>query len=404
MSPSAGQTTTLNIGQGTRGSVAITVTATDKYKAVSTLNLTITIENSSLQPAVKIVVKVGGNTLSATDKVEEGANVTLDGSQTARGDGTKVGLVFLWTQLEGPAVGLIGVDKSIANFTAPAVKLSETSLKFKLEVTDPATGMSDRKEVVIIVIIPANFFAQMAVGPSAGDEYYTILLLVNNNGLEEPALGVVVEFFAPDGSVFVPECATWDGTPFDIPAQSSKRLEFTGSDLRVGWARVKSRTRLTGLLSYQVVGLGRSGLKEVKAEIPVLASGRGKQFATYCDVAQLLTRIGQPGPGIAVAVANPGTAQASVMVRIKGHRDGKPWEIAAKNLFLEEEGILYPKCHGAKFINVELLGILPSSFREGTLVIEADEDVIVTVLKTKDGFPFATLPVAGGREPGKGVE
>lgn len=75
----------------------------------------------------------------ASQTVEPGALVTLDGNQSNDPDGDA--LTYLWTQTAGAAVTLNGADTSIATFTAPSVT-SSTMLRFQLAVTDPR-GLTD---------------------------------------------------------------------------------------------------------------------------------------------------------------------------------------------------------------------------------------------------------------------
>jgi len=70
-------------------------------------------------------------------------------------------------------------------------------------------------------------------------------------------------------------------------------------------------------------------------------------------------------------------------------------EVVSKLLFVKETGGVLPGMnHNAKFITLEFLGELPTSFSLGTLVIESDVPVSITVLKTRGGVVFSTLPVA----------
>ena len=59
--------------------------------------------------------------------------------------------------------------------------------------------------------------------------------------------------------------------------------------------------------------------------------------------------------------------------------------------------ILQALNHDAKFLTKEFLGELPPDFALGTLLIESNVPVSITVLKTRGGVVFSTLPVASMR-------
>ena len=68
--------------------------------------------------------------------VEEGANVTLDGSRSTDPD---YGIAtYKWTQTDGTSVTISNSDKIYASFEAPEIDISEEEdhITFKLTVTD----------------------------------------------------------------------------------------------------------------------------------------------------------------------------------------------------------------------------------------------------------------------------
>ena len=79
--------------------------------------------------------------------VTPGSSVVLDGSGSNDPDGDA--LDYGWMQTAGPEVALTGAGTDTARFTAPAVS-SDTMLRFRLTVTDPA-GLSDSVNAVVTV-------------------------------------------------------------------------------------------------------------------------------------------------------------------------------------------------------------------------------------------------------------
>jgi hypothetical protein len=384
----AGAGATLDVRQGSRGNISVTVTATDRYGASASVTISFVVENSLLIPRISIVVRVGQTVLVAGDQVEHGATVTMDASETTRGNGAKDNLRFVWTQLDGPAVCLAGLGTPVVNFAAPFFEADGGALRFRLEVTDLSSAMSERRDVAILVALPPIFFAHLAIGPTNGSLYQTIVLLVNDT--DELAQGVIVEFIAPDGSALplLSGGSPWEGRPLDIPAHSSTRLAVTSTQLRVGWVKVTSRVRLAAVLSFQLLTANPGSLLD---ETSVLPSARAKRFATYFDLTQ----------GTAVAVANPGTQPAEVLVKVLVLENGTAKEILSRNVLEAPGQTLLPGRHVARFVDEQFLGVPSAGFTQGLLVIESDQEVIATLLKTRQGYPLSTLPMADSHKPGK---
>ena len=379
-------TATLTVNSATTGSVNLTLKATDQQGANGTATLSLTITNSAAKPTAKVTVKLGSSAVTAP--VEEGSVVTLDGTASTASDGSKTHLTYSWHQTSGDSVGLNGADTATATFTAPNVSADGTTLKFELMVTDTQTNGTAKQEGTVLVNIPATYFAQIGVGPLETNELRTVLLLINNTS--QQAKGIVVDFFDESGQPMdaVIDGKPWTKEPFDIQPVSSKRLEFggiTGATAKVGWAKVKSNVKLTGLVQFQIVG---TALQEVQREISLFASTRGRNFATYFN----------PSEETALAVANPGDQPVTVNVKLIDYVNGEQWIVKNSVLFPEIPGSkLGPKEHRAKFVDANLLGQLPTNFKEGTLIIEADGEIIVTVLKTKEGVAFSALPLASNK-------
>lgn len=369
-----GATTTLSIDAHTRGTVTLTLTAKDKGSLTDTATISFNIVDAGAKPIALAVVEVAGQ--SATDPVQPGTVVTLDGSASSRPDNTKTDLTYLWTQLEGPDVTITNADQSVAQFTAPNPD-GPTWLKFKLVVKD-GTLASDPAEVTVDVTSLSFYFSQVAVGPLGGSEFRSCLLLVN--GTSEAANGVEVKFFGQDGNPMdvTINGAPWDGKTFAIPPFSSERLVFSGQDLKVGWAQVKANIKLSGLLLYQVVGSG----EDLQTQVGLYSTEASRKFATF------YSRTSEN----AIAIANPSTQPASVRIRIVDNKTGD--EVVDKPLsFGGTDGALPARHHAATFLTTDFLGQLPADFSVGTLLVESDVPVTVTILETKGGVVFSTLPV-----------
>ncbi len=376
------KTASLSVNSSTQGTVTLTLKVTDQPGLNSTATISFNITNPNLKPTANVVVKAG--TTVVTSPVEEGTVITLDGSGSTASNGSKTHLTYAWHQLEGPPVSLIGMDSDKATFVAPAVSLDGTQVEFELSVTDTETGGSAQKPATVTVNIGATYFAQVGFGALGQDKLQSVLLLVNHTA--GVANGVTVEFFGSDGQPLqaVVNGQPWTSQPFSLPVEGSRKLEFggvAGADVEAGWARVKSSTRLDGLVQYQVLGSEEEA--GVKREISVFPSRRGRNFATYFNASE----------EIGLAIANPTNQPVSVRVKLI---NSSGVELANKLLFgnygLNEK--LVGNQHRALFVDPNAwFGLLPG-FQEGTLILEADGEIIVTVIKTKQGVIFSALPLA----------
>jgi hypothetical protein len=91
---------------------------------------------------------------SPDQTVREGEQVILDGSQSHNPNGDP--LTFVWTQISGPPVQLRNTNEAKTSFTAPSNLQSDTTMAFKLTVTNPAGGESDSDIVSVLVKHGAN--------------------------------------------------------------------------------------------------------------------------------------------------------------------------------------------------------------------------------------------------------
>ncbi len=381
------KTATVSVASGTVGNVTFNLKVTDQPGLNDTASITFNIGGTTAKPTANVAVKSG--TAVLTSAVEEGTIITLDGSGSTAVDGSKNNLTFEWRQLDGPPVSLIGLDSDKATFVAPGVNVDGTALKFELTVTDTQTNSSAQKQATVTVNIGATYFAQVGFGPLGENQLRSVLLLVNNT--DQSANGVTVEFFGPDGQELeaLIDGQPWTNEPFNIPAGAAKRLEFSGAgdQAKIGWARVKSGTKLTGLIRYQVVG--SDGEKEtVESEISVFSSIRGRNFATYLSATEEM----------GLAIANPTDQPVGVKVKLISVTG----EVLRETLLLGSVvGSLFPKLeakqHRAEFVKLnDWFGQLPG-FKEGTLVLEAESEIVVTVIKTRQGVIFSASPLAASK-------
>ena len=103
----------------------------------------------------KVVINSAPVSDAGTDQaVDEGAQVTLDGSGSTDSDGTIA--EYKWTQTAGPVVNLSSLTSSLTTFTAPDVAES-TDLTFQLTVTDDGDlTNSDTCLVTVLPVVPVD--------------------------------------------------------------------------------------------------------------------------------------------------------------------------------------------------------------------------------------------------------
>jgi hypothetical protein len=372
---SAGAATTVQIDTHTTGAFTVTLTVKDQAGLTGTATISFNLADTGGKPIARAVAKVMGQAL--TGPVEAGTLVTLDGSESAWPDDSRIGLAYQWTQTEGPNVTITDADKAVAQITAPAGSSGPIWLKFQLIVRD-GTIESDPVDVTVDLSSTSSYFSQIAVGHVGTSELRSCLLLVN--GTSVAADGVEVSFFGQDGKPLdvIINGLPWDGQAFSIPPFSSERLVFTGQGLKLGWARVKADHKVTGLLLYQVVDADG----DLQKQVGLYSTDPARRFASFYD----------PIAETAIAVANPSGQPAQVRIRIVDNKTGA--EVVSKLLFENKAGGLLPAMgHEAKFLTRDFLGQLPPGFSVGTLLVESDVPVAVTILQTKGGVVLSTLPV-----------
>ncbi len=369
-----GMTATLVLSGGTEGTITVIITVT-QGSSTSSKSITFNVSASTQQPLAQVQVFVQGREVPedvpSPIEVAEGVLVVLDGSDSSYPNGSKPNLTFDWQQVGGTPVNLIGLDQDQARFIAPDANGEEGILKLQLTVHDGEIS-SEPELVEIRVVIAPFYFAQVGVGPVDTEyEFRTVLLLVNNT--DQLAENVLVEFTDWTGvplETTVNEQA-WENAPFEIDSLSFARLELRGDTLQEGWACVKSAVELTGLVLFQVV---ESMSGKVDREVAIFESPSATGFVTYFN------RLEQT----AAAIANPGEQVATVRLTISdtilGEVKSKLLEIGSRE-------------HVTEFLNEDFFGEFLEGFEQGTLVIESDLPVIVTILKTEKGLVWSTTPI-----------
>ncbi|MFQ5739289.1 MAG: hypothetical protein ACE5JX_09760 [Acidobacteriota bacterium] len=370
----------LQIESGSQGTVSTTVTVTDELGLSDSITIVFSVEDVTLVPIAAGVSKLAQRILSPGEVVVEGETVTLDGSTSSLEDGSAPeDLVYSWRQLAGTPVSLIGSNQMIAQFEAPKVEAGDSILTFELTVRNGSLS-SDPATISILVSSPFLFFPQVAFGPIGSQRFQTVLALINDRN--EPAQQVTIEFFGQDG---LPLTVALDGQPWDpatpitVGANSSRELRFSALDpdvILVGWARLTTDVRLEGLVLYQLIDGTTGGLD---SEVSLFSSSQGTRFTTLFNLED----------GLAAAIANPGSQEVRLNIKVIDETLGPDLPLTARPL------ILGPGEQWAQFLDENFLGPLPGGVESGTLLIEAvDGKPVVTVLKTRSGLPISTLPVA----------
>ncbi len=380
----SGAIRTLSVTGG-EGTIQVTMTVTDNGGASASVTISFLVQEALVLPeaaAVAIVQNI------ESSEVEEGILVTLDGSASQLADGTRpVTLTYSWIQTGGPAVNIVGFDQPVAEFRAPEVNSDETPLTFKLVLRNGTT--SDEAEVVISIRISPIYFPQAsfggpvrAISTVSGQDvelmFRAVFILINNQ--VELAGLAHIRFIKADGTPMnvLLDGEVWnEDSSVSLEPNSSKQLTFSSPDpgIVVGWAVVTSNVRLTGLVLYQLYD-GATG--DVDSEVSLFSSPRGANFTTFFSM----------DDGLGMAVANPDLENDAgfVEVRLLG-LDGKTK--AADTIFLPAGGQI------STFLDQSFFrSPIPGDFTTGTLLIQSQKAIVVTILKTPRGVAVSTLPVA----------
>jgi hypothetical protein len=151
--------------------------------------------------------------------VNEGSLVTLDGSASHDPDGDPI--TFAWTQMSGPSVQLSSANQAKTSFTAPSNLQADTTISFKLTVTD-SSGLSNFDTVSILV-------RHTATPPPPPTETAPIAVVGPDQTLNESSV-VTLDGSAshdPDGD---PITFAWDqtsGPPVQLSNPNQAKTNFT---------------------------------------------------------------------------------------------------------------------------------------------------------------------------------
>jgi hypothetical protein len=365
-------------GSETVVDVVVTLTATESTNAskLATTSLTLRITPPPQSPPLAAISRV-----NPAFSVETGSWVTIEGAATSGGGGTTGDFRYIWkiNCMDGNAVEVFS-NGNKAMFLAPQVSgTGEMGVEVELTVNEGDVP-SQPDKVQLLVKAPVLLFPQIGAGGAGGDsfEVETILALVNDT--EDEVVGASVEFFSSDGSpltLFVGGEAK-SSESFDMPAGTATQVLLRSDDLLVGWARVTSPVRVSGIVVYRYVDRATG---QTLAETGLFPSPASRRFTT-------VARAGK-NEDLALAMANTGAEDLTVRVVLREEHSSS--EFSA-------ELVLQAKEHRARLLT-EILSQagVPDDFAGGTLTVEAvDEDradLIATILKFR-GLNLSTVPLA----------
>lgn len=152
----------------------------------------------------------GGGSFSPTAALE----ISLDGSQSTTSTGGTSGLTYAWTQTEGPAVVLTGLDQPLAALTLTPVA-EPVTLTFQLVVT--AAGLDSPPVAVTCYVYPAPAEIAWTGGVSNGAGVRLEILPGGNVGIHYDA-----DYWFGEHGVLTPP----GDTPLPV-AGAMFKIEFT---------------------------------------------------------------------------------------------------------------------------------------------------------------------------------
>ncbi len=367
----------LDIQSGSQGTLAVSVTVTDPGGQSDTTRIDFKVKSSPVAPVASLAVRVNERLWDEGTPVDEGSLVTLDASDSFLPNGDPPDQ-FQWRQVAGSPVDLLGTDSSVARFRVPEGGDNEEPLVFELVVSKSGVA-AEPKRVEIPVAVAPIYFGQVAFGPLGALDFRTVFLLVNVG--DKDAEDIQIEFFDQLGQPLDVALGgeLWDQNQvLTLRAGSSRRLRFSSLDpltTTVGWARLRSSVRLTGMVLYQLVDR-RNG--DVESEISLFSSPRSDNMSSFYD----------PAYGVAAAIANPGDEPLQLNVKLVTEEFGPNLPVATKPL------IVGPGQQQAFFLDATFFGGFPPDFESGTLVFEAvSGQAVATLLKTRSGVAISTLPL-----------
>jgi hypothetical protein len=196
------------VGSG-GASLTFRLRVTDGFGLEATDTCIVTITNGNLPPT---------SDAGPDQTVDEGATVTLDGSNST--DPDDVIASYLWEQTGGTVVTLSGTTEVQPTFTAPDVGPSGASLTFQLTVTD--SGGLQSTDTCIVTLSWVNLPPSSDAGPDqVADEGATVTLDGSNS--TDPDDGIASYSWAQTG-----------GSPVTLSSTTVFRPTFTAPDVGTG--------------------------------------------------------------------------------------------------------------------------------------------------------------------------
>ena len=392
LSPAA-LSATLTALTETKGSVTVTVTASDDrggQQSQSLVFVFVELEDNPPQ-AVASIMKDGA---PLTQPLGNGEELSLDAGASTVPGGTQEevdNLVFEWSQTGGSSVFMKDSAQKVARIRISDISDEET-LSFQLKVRNGSAVATDE---VHVDVEPRDaeedserngeiHYPIVGVG-ALGDGSELQTTLVIDNLLDEDVDDVQILFFDTQGSPLAVDyidtldaenpVKSWDSSqPFTLAARASRVIEFVGprgaipqgeSDVRSGWAWVKSSGHLQGSIRYQLVNEEDGSLIE---DVGIPTERPGRDFQTAFRLKD----------EFAFAIANPGDSQVVVELSVYDRLD--PTSLVASEGILLEPGEMK-----AMFLDEILVGL---EIEEGHLWLQSEEgeDFILSGLITQNGF------------------
>ena len=229
----------------------------------------------------------------------------------------------------------------------------------------------------IEVYAPSNaiYLAQIADGMGSS----TLITLTN---LSSDVAEGTIEFLDDDGNpIQVPvenEPEPTSSLSFQLQPNEALAIQTAGisEPLSKGWARVTASRPVAGTAIYQVRAADTAlfeagvGAAQPTGQVSVFGTTRSDGAAGRMSTA--------------LAVANPMQERATVYLRFRFQ--------PVQSEDLRTSFTLEPGQHLAEFID-ELFPDLANVGATGTLIIESEVPVVVTALRTQNGFPMSSYPV-----------
>jgi hypothetical protein len=199
---------------GTGQALTFQLTVTDDGGLSATDTVIINISNINQAPTANA---------GPDQTVNEGSNVTLDGSNSSDSDGTISS--YNWSQTGGGSVSLSGASSSKPTFTAPTVGAPGDALTFQLTVTD--NGGSSATDTVTINVSNMNQAPTANAGPDQTVDEQTMVTLDSSNSSDPDDDNVSYLWTQTSGTSVSLSDATASQPTFTSPAVGSNGEALT---------------------------------------------------------------------------------------------------------------------------------------------------------------------------------